>query len=155
MENERPLEIGKKLKKRRSELNLTLSELSKQSGLALQLISDYENERKEPGLKNLIKLSEALKVHTSYFLEYDPFGNSKKSTVGYALQCYVTALGLLKEDKVVIDGDNVVIQLNNEEIKKVFTDIKNHSNGNEELKNIIQKMAINMLSNVEIEDIDK
>ena len=60
--------IGNALRTRRLELGLTKAELGQRADLLPQYISTTENCRRLVGLKNLVKLSEALEVDFSYFI---------------------------------------------------------------------------------------
>lgn len=145
------IELGKKIKKRRTELDLTLSDLSSLSGLAIQLISDYENNRKEPGLKNFMKLCGALKVEPQYFLGDDAFGYHKTSTYGYALRNYITALNLCTDDKLVVRDGKVSIEINTPELIAAFTNIQFAKGYGGIIEKALTNMAINMYSGQEIQ----
>lgn len=53
------------LKFLREKKNISQYRLSKESGISQGLISEYESGQKTPGMKNLLKLSQALGVSVS------------------------------------------------------------------------------------------
>jgi DNA-binding Xre family transcriptional regulator len=58
------------LRKIREERKMTMYQLMKKTGLSGSLIFDYENENKEPGLTNLIKLCKALECSPNELLNW-------------------------------------------------------------------------------------
>lgn len=52
--------IGKNIRKRRRDQDLTLKKLGEMSGLNLVQIHKYEQGKTEPGIKNLVKIAKAL-----------------------------------------------------------------------------------------------
>ncbi|MCQ2742290.1 MAG: helix-turn-helix domain-containing protein [Bacilli bacterium] len=155
MENVNETSIGERIKSRRSELSLTLKELSKTSGLSPQLISDYENGRKEPGIKNLKILCTALKVYPNYFLCDDKWDVSKgkMNTYGNALRLYLEAMEISKKDDLIVDLEKkeVFIKINDEILKNAFTIIKKMGMDKEMLKETMENFTVSMLSSQEIE----
>lgn len=66
------MELGEKIKERRSELSLSLRELAGQADLTASYISQIERGISEPSIESLRKISKALNVPTFYFfLETD------------------------------------------------------------------------------------
>lgn len=65
----RTLDVGFKIKLLRKQQRLTLKELSEKSGLSVSFISDIENNRRNPNLQNLNKLSDSLGVPVTNLLE--------------------------------------------------------------------------------------
>ena len=57
--------IEMKLKQIRKEKNMSLSELSKKSGVSKTQINDIENNRKKPTLQSVILLAKALDVNVN------------------------------------------------------------------------------------------
>ena len=55
-------EIGEKLKKARTQKNLTLKMLGEQAGLSVSLLSQIEHGKISPSLATLLKLSKTLKI---------------------------------------------------------------------------------------------
>lgn len=55
-------EIGEKLKKARTQKNLTLKMLGEQAGLSVSLLSQIEHAKISPSLATLFKLSKTLKI---------------------------------------------------------------------------------------------
>ena len=64
--------IGKKLKQRRSELNLSLRALAEQAELSAVFLSQIERGKSNPSLNSLQKIAFALKVPLNYFLSTEP-----------------------------------------------------------------------------------
>ena len=61
--------FGKTLKSRRCSSNLSQEQLGLKSGLSRPYISDLEMGKKDPSLFTIFKLSDALKVKPSFFIE--------------------------------------------------------------------------------------
>lgn len=57
--------IEMKLKQIRKEKNISLSELSRKSGVSKTQINDIENNRKKPTLQSVILLAKALDVNVN------------------------------------------------------------------------------------------
>ena len=71
--------IGKIIKKRRKELNLSLKDIAKKLNVSESLISRYENEEiKNMGIDKLIPLSEILQVDIKELLNDINFSRKKK-----------------------------------------------------------------------------
>ena len=65
--------IGVKLKALRLSKKITLAALSRSSGLSDRAIRYIENNERQPGIDAIKKLSAALDVSTSYFMDDDLF----------------------------------------------------------------------------------
>ena len=65
--------IGDKLKALRFSKKITLAALSRSSGLSDRAIRYIENNERQPGIDAIKKLSAALDVSTSYFMDDDLF----------------------------------------------------------------------------------
>jgi len=63
--------LGKKIRKRMNELELSISKLSSMTGIGISTLSDYISGRYEPSLSKIISLCSALKVDCKYFFEKD------------------------------------------------------------------------------------
>jgi transcriptional regulator with XRE-family HTH domain len=61
--------FGKTLKSRRCSSNLSQEQLGLKSGLSRPYISELEMCKKDPSLFTIFKLSDALKVKPSFFIE--------------------------------------------------------------------------------------
>jgi transcriptional regulator with XRE-family HTH domain len=61
--------FGKSLKSRRLSSNLSQEQLGLKSGLSRPYISELEMGKKDPSLFTIFKLSDALKVKPSFFIE--------------------------------------------------------------------------------------
>jgi transcriptional regulator with XRE-family HTH domain len=61
--------FGKSLKSRRLTSNLSQEQLGLKSGLSRPYISELEMGKKDPSLFTIFKLSDALKVKPSFFIE--------------------------------------------------------------------------------------
>ena len=60
--------FGKNLKSRRCSSNLSQEQLGLKSGLSRPYISELEMGKKDPSLFTIFKLSDALKVKPSFFI---------------------------------------------------------------------------------------
>lgn len=63
------IKLGKRIKTRRKELNLTQEELGKQVDCSSNHISALENGVNHPSVEMLVKLSDSLKISVDYFLQ--------------------------------------------------------------------------------------
>ena len=64
--------IGKKLKQRRNELNLSLRALAEQAHVSAVFLSQIERGKSNPSLNSLQKIASALRVPLNYFLSSEP-----------------------------------------------------------------------------------
>lgn len=76
-------EIGSRIRDARNKLNLSLSELSKITGLIKSTISNWENGRRTPSLDDAKILSDALKVPAIHLLCMDINNTSLNSTQSF------------------------------------------------------------------------
>lgn len=147
--------LGERLKIRRRELELTLAQLSDKCGISPQLISDYENDRKEPGLKNIRALCSALEVYPNYLIEENKYvaSSNKENTYGNVLNCYFEALKYSKKDELIIDKDKkeVFIKINDSVLKNALIMMEPYI-GKNDFEEAIKNFNINLLSEVEIKD---
>ncbi len=67
--------IGKKLKHRRNELDLSLRALAEQAEVSAVFLSQIENGKSNPSLNSLQKIAFALKVPLNYFLSKEPISD--------------------------------------------------------------------------------
>lgn len=58
--------FGRRLKRRRHELELTLLQLAHRSGLSKTYLCDLEHGRQEPGMRSLDRLARALGLTLNY-----------------------------------------------------------------------------------------
>ncbi|WHH58444.1 helix-turn-helix domain-containing protein [Petroclostridium sp. X23] len=63
------MKLGEKIKKIRKEKNLTLKDISNLVGISISYLSDVENNRKNPSVESLTKISTALNIPTSVLLD--------------------------------------------------------------------------------------
>lgn len=63
------MEIGKKIREERKKKNLKQQELAKMANISNTYLSDIEVGRTTPSIKTLMKISKALGVDCSIFLE--------------------------------------------------------------------------------------
>jgi len=61
--------LGPKIRRRMEELDITLSKLSRITGIGISTISDYISGRYEPSLSKIISLGKALEVEHGFFFE--------------------------------------------------------------------------------------
>ena len=70
--------FGQRLYLLRKEKDYSMAELAKLIGCSSSLISDYENGKKEPGLTNILKLSQILGESTDYLCGTTEYRSVKK-----------------------------------------------------------------------------
>lgn len=75
MQNTDLTEIGKRIAKRRKQLDLTQEKLAEKMNVSVQMISNLERGNKAIKIENLVNLSEILGVSTDYILK----GNAKNN----------------------------------------------------------------------------
>lgn len=73
----RPDIFGRRLKQGRKIRKFSQSELAKKTGLQPSAISHFENNRRNPSLKNLCLICSALNIAPSWFL-FDAIGELRK-----------------------------------------------------------------------------
>ena len=146
--------LGERLKNRRRELNLTLKALSKKCNISPQLISDYENSRKEPGVKNIKALCKSLEIYPNYLLLEDEevVNSGKRNTYGYVLKCYLDALEYSKKDIIDINEESkeVIIKINDPFLIKMFTALKATINNDSDFSKEVKKSIIGLACSEEI-----
>ena len=78
--------IGREVRRYREKLNLTISELAKQSGLSAGMLSKIENGATSPSLASLQAISKALQVpFTSLFRSYEEIRDATFVKAGQGL----------------------------------------------------------------------
>lgn len=70
-----PVEVGKRIKNRRLELNLTQSDIKQKTGISTGNLSDIERGRSAPSASALCELSYVLECSVDYIL----FGKSRNA----------------------------------------------------------------------------
>lgn len=80
IEEERLRTIGAAIRSRRQELNMSLRELSKQSGLSIGFLSLVERGRSSPALTSLSNVAKALGVELSSFFPAEEEQNEAEET---------------------------------------------------------------------------
>lgn len=65
--------IGDKVHALRTALGISMSELARRSGISSRSISYYENNERVPGVDAIKRLSAAMEVTTSFFIDNDEF----------------------------------------------------------------------------------
>ena len=74
--------LGKRLRKRRAELGLTLRELAEQTNLTPSFISQLERSMTSPSLNSIQRLADALKVPFMYFIPENGQSASRVTRAG-------------------------------------------------------------------------
>ena len=74
--------LGKRLKKRRTELGLTLRQLAEETNLTPSFISQLERGITNPSLNSIQRLADALKVPFMYFIAEEGQGTSRVTRAG-------------------------------------------------------------------------
>lgn len=91
------------LRKFRKEINLTQEALAEKAELSATIISDYENERKEPGITSAQKLADVLGVTLNELVDNTPETQFKKRLDSEGILTVLSALELLKAKVIVED----------------------------------------------------
>ena len=78
MLNQKLIEIGNRISKRRKQLNLTQEVLAEKMNVSVQMISNLERENKSIKIENLLKLCEILNVSTDYILKGELIDSDKE-----------------------------------------------------------------------------
>ncbi|MGQ9515816.1 MAG: helix-turn-helix domain-containing protein, partial [Anaerolineae bacterium] len=60
--------IGERIRKRRTELRMSLREVAEKAGVTASFLSQIERELADPSIKSLRRIAEALDVPVFYFL---------------------------------------------------------------------------------------
>jgi transcriptional regulator with XRE-family HTH domain len=74
------MKIGKQVRKRRKELNLSLRDLGKRAGVTASFLSQVENDQVSPSLNSLQSIATALNAPMFSLLNDTPSGNVIKAT---------------------------------------------------------------------------
>ena len=65
------MELGKQIKKYRTEANLSQEELADKIFVSRQTISNWENDKTYPDIKSLVLMSEVFRVSLDYLIKGD------------------------------------------------------------------------------------
>ncbi|MHA4990548.1 helix-turn-helix domain-containing protein [Cetobacterium somerae] len=114
--------IGQRLNRLRKEKNLSLEELSLQTGVSKAMLSQIENGKSNPTVSTLWKISTALKVSFSFFIDGE------------------------EEELNVVDEKNIVPILENNNLMKLYPIFPFDSNRNFEILTIELKKGCNHVS---------
>lgn len=89
--------ISKRLKQLRSEHNLTQSDLATNLGIAKTTLAAYEQEKSEPNIETLVKISEIFNVPIDYLTGKSDVKNLQYDTLNKELGLSDKAIGNLKK----------------------------------------------------------
>ena len=78
MLNQKLIEIGNRISKKRKQLNLTQEVLAEKMNVSVQMISNLERGNKSIKIENLLKLCEILNVSTDYILKGELIDSDKE-----------------------------------------------------------------------------
>lgn len=73
------MEIGRILKRKRMERNLTLTQLADLSGVSQSSISDIEADKRSPTINTLEKMCEAMHIPIQEILPYSEYSELSKN----------------------------------------------------------------------------
>ena len=96
MLNQKLIEIGNRISKRRKQLNLTQEVLAEKMNVSVQMISNLERGNKSIKIENLLKLCEILNVSTDYILKGELIDSDKE-------EAFTKLLKLNKQDYKMIE----------------------------------------------------
>lgn len=123
--------IGQRLNKLRKEKNLNLEELSIKTGVSKAMLSQIENGKSNPTVSTLWKISTALKVSFSFFIEGED------------------------EELIVIDEKNISPFFENNNLMKLYPIFPFDSNKKFEILTVELEQGCNHVSqphNLEVEE---
>lgn len=157
---------AKRLKSLRLEKNLTLKELSKDTGINISTISNYENGYSVPKPDKLKQLADFYKVSESYILGYSDFKHELDKRLETEIQSLQKQLEI--EEKEVITSKKIYDKLKTEFSRGSFGSFENSFlatllddslNDNlsvEELyENKLEELSGDMLQNISLRDVTK
>lgn len=75
------MSVGQLIKDARKKSNMTQEQLANSAGIATITLRQYETEKRQPKMQQLIKIANALKISMSYFIMGDSFETSKDEYV--------------------------------------------------------------------------
>lgn len=96
MLNQKLIEIGNRISKKRKQLNLTQEVLAEKMNVSVQMISNLERGNKSIKIENLLKLCEILNVSTDYILKGKLIDSDKE-------EAFTKLLKLNKQDYKMIE----------------------------------------------------
>ena len=96
MLNQKLIEIGNRISKKRKQLNLTQEVLAEKMNVSVQMISNLERGNKSIKIENLLKLCEILNVSTDYILKGELIDSDKE-------EAFTKLLKLNKQDYKMIE----------------------------------------------------
>lgn len=96
MLNQKLIEIGNRISKRRKQLNLTQEVLAEKMNVSVQMISNLERGNKSIKIENLLKLCEILNVSTDYILKGELIDSDKE-------EAFTKLLKLKEQDYKMIE----------------------------------------------------
>ena len=96
MLNQKLIEIGNRISKKRKQLNLTQEVLAEKMNVSVQIISNLERGNKSIKIENLLKLCEILNVSTDYILKGELIDSDKE-------EAFTKLLKLNKQDYKMIE----------------------------------------------------
>ena len=94
-------EIGKRIKKRRQELNMSQRQLSEETGISVQQISEYENAKKNIGLFTIDKIARALELSIDEII-HGPSSRKPIESAKNVGEMIVNCVDALYQERVVI-----------------------------------------------------
>jgi transcriptional regulator with XRE-family HTH domain len=89
-------EFSRRTRNLRNSMNLRQKDLAEFLGTSKQVVSNYENEQREPSFDVLIRIAQFFSVSTDYLLGVSPLENQLLGLVNNRLEAPVT------EDEVIV-----------------------------------------------------
>jgi len=117
MVDERIVEIGKKIRQLRRELDLSLRDLAKYSGTSASTIHKIESNSTVPSIAVLIKIAQALKKNVSYFI-----GEEEKNSQVVCVTPKDREFFFVKDSKLKVE--NIASFVSNSQLEVTFLHIK-------------------------------
>ncbi len=107
--------IGEKIKKHRTEKELSLRELAKRVDLSASFLSQIEQGKASPSIENLKKIATNLEVRVSYLIEEEDTIETyhvKKEEIKYVESIdSKTSIGLLTSSKLEKDMEPIIYEI--------------------------------------------
>jgi len=117
MVDERIVEIGKKIRQLRRELDLSLRDLAKYSGTSASTIHKIESNSTVPSIAVLIKIAQALKKNVSYFI-----GEEEKNSQVVCVTPKDREFFFVKDSKLKVE--NIASSVSNSQLEVTLLHIK-------------------------------
>ena len=90
--------IGKRIRKRRNELKLTMEQLAEKIGLTTGYVGNIERGESVPSIDTLVRIANSLSVNMDYLCQ-DVIAVSGEETHNYAISQIISKMQKMSENK--------------------------------------------------------